>query len=1397
LFQIRTGGVLIRNRLLLCGLAAVCFLDASGPVFAAVTGLRTLRGHVPPVLAHLTPVGNLPATRQLNLAIGLPLRNHAELDELLRQLYDPASPNFHKFLTPEEFTARFGPTEADYAAVEDFARTNGLVVTGTYGNRLLLDVAGSSRAVENAFHVTLRTYRHPTENRDFFAPDAEPTVDAALPVVDVQGLSDFSRPHPKLHRVDAAGITARAATPNSGSGPVVNNVATYIGNDFRNAYMPASALNGSGQAVGLLQFDGFYASDITAYENLAGRTNIPLQTVLLDGFSGTPTTGANSGNDEVSLDIEMAMSMAPALAKIVLFEAGPNGVPNDILNSMVTFSNTVKNLSSSWGWSGGPTATTDNIFITMAAQGQSFFDASGDSDAFLPGTADAEAPSSSPYISQVGATTLTMNGTGASYASETVWNWNYDSAAGAYVGSSGGISTYYPIPLWQQGVNSFLTNGGSTTTRNIPDVAMVGDNVYVKYGNGTNGSFGGTSCAAPLWAGFMALVNQQAVAGGATNGIGFINPAVYEIANESIYNSAFNDITTGSNTWPSSPNSFYATPGYDLCTGLGTPAGTNLINALINPDPLVVVSNGGFNAIISPGGAINIAAQTFYLTNAGVSSLTWSLVNTSSWLNVSGGATLAVGAGDSVVANLNTVASNLPAGIYTANLGFSNVTSGVTHYRFFTLTVKDTLAILPTNNFIFDGIPGGPFNPTAQIITLTNTGSGVLNWSINNTSSWFNVSPNNGSLLSKAQTNVTITLAPAITNLPDGTYSAAFQVTNLASQFVQIITGRILVGRPPNGGFETGDFTAWTLTGDAGTDDYVTTGVSDVSPHSGTYFAALGEVSVQAYLSQMLPTSASQKYLLSLWLNNPLSATNSSGRRHPVIVTNNPNEFSVSWNGSTLYDKQNFGVLDWTNLQFVVTATGGSTVLQIGGRDDNSYLGLDDVSVTPVYAPAISTQPTNQTILAGSSAAFNVTIGGTPPLVYQWRKNGTNLVNGGNISGATTTVLTFTAGMTNNSGNYSVVITNVCGSITSAVATLTVTPVFAPTISIQPTNQTIFAGDSAAFNVTAGGTTPLIYQWSKNGNNIANGGNISGATTNVLTFTAATTNNNGNYTVVITNAYGSITSAVAMLTVNLLHPVIALASSENPSGFKDSLNFTAAMTPASTTGSVQFFTNGILFDSESLAAGSAASVFTASLPRGTNLITAIYSGDANDLAATNSLAQIVTNHPPVAEDYFTKRFAGLPLKIPVANLSSNWSDADGDTVSLAAIGVSTNGVTVTNNAGTLVYCNSNNVDDKFTCTITDGWGGTNFQNVYLTVLPLPGDAVLAISSLVVSGGNSIFLNLAGAPGFTYVLETTANLTAPGSWLPVVTNVVGTNGVWQFSGGITNNPQQFYRLQLVQ
>ena len=227
---------------------------ALGCCFAAsaqTTARQLLQGHVPAVVSRLVPDGRLPAATNLSLTIGLPLRNEAALNELLRQLYDPGSTNFHKFLTPPEFTARFGPTEQDYQAVIKFAEANGLTVAGTHPNRVVLDVEGSVSNIEQAFQITLRTYRHPTEARDFFAPDAEPSVPANLSVVTVEGLSDYGLPRPLLHKMDRVEISAAI----DGSGPGGN----YAGSDFRNAYVPGTTLTGAGQSVGLLEFSAYYS----------------------------------------------------------------------------------------------------------------------------------------------------------------------------------------------------------------------------------------------------------------------------------------------------------------------------------------------------------------------------------------------------------------------------------------------------------------------------------------------------------------------------------------------------------------------------------------------------------------------------------------------------------------------------------------------------------------------------------------------------------------------------------------------------------------------------------------------------------------------------------------------------------------------------------------------------------------------------------------------------------------------------------------------------------------------------------------------------------------------------------------------------------------------------------
>ena len=300
---------------------AAAMAAAFFPFTACAQGVekQTLHGHVPPAIArfHLKPTGLLPAMNRLKLAIGLPLRNQAALDRLLSEIYNPASTNYHRYLTPEQFTEQFGPTEQDYQSLIDFAKTNGLTVTTTYPNRLLLDVSGSGAAVEKVFHVKLNVYQHPTENRSFFAPDSEPSIDFSVPILHVSGLDNFSIPRPANVMRNPSGAT-NPTPAGTGSGTSGN----YIGKDFRAAYVPGVTLNGAGQIAGLLEFDGYYSSDIATYESQAGLPGVTLVNVPIDGGVSTP----GSGVAEVSLDIEMLISMAPGLSNIVVYEA-PNPSP--------------------------------------------------------------------------------------------------------------------------------------------------------------------------------------------------------------------------------------------------------------------------------------------------------------------------------------------------------------------------------------------------------------------------------------------------------------------------------------------------------------------------------------------------------------------------------------------------------------------------------------------------------------------------------------------------------------------------------------------------------------------------------------------------------------------------------------------------------------------------------------------------------------------------------------------------------------------------------------------------------------------------------------------------------------------------------------------------------------
>jgi len=257
----------------------------------------------------------------------------------------------------------------------------------------------------------------------------------------------------------------------------------------------------------------------------------------------------------------------------------------------------------------------------------------------------------------------------------------------------------------------------------------------------------------------------------------------------------------------------------------------------------------------------------------------------------------------------------------------------------------------------------------------------------------------------------------------------------------------------------------------------------------------------------------------------------------------------------------------------------------------------------------------------------------------------------------------------------------------------------------------------------------------------------------------------GNYTLI--GVSGSVVIGQAQSS-------LALSSSENPSGYLDSIFFTATV-PATASGSVIFSTNGVALSTNAISGGAAQCAATALLPRGADTITAAYAGDVNYIGATNNLTQTVTNHPPVAAPLTVTRTAGLELLIPFASLQANWSDVDGDTITLASLGpVSTNGVTLRTNLAYIIYTNGPNVNDQLSYTISDGHGGTATGVVHITITSTVWGQLQSLA--VVNRG--VTVNGVGVPGYTYQVQRTtdmvtwttlASVTAPASSLFSVTD----------------------------
>jgi len=639
-------------------------------------------------------VGRLPATQSMRLVLVLPLRNQPALDSFLQELYDPSSPSYRQFLTVEEFTTFFGPSQEDYDAVINFARSNGFTVVGTSRNHVNLDVTGSVASIEKAFHIALGVYQHPTENRTFYAPDREPTPDLAVQLWHIAGLDNYSIPKPLfVHR----NLTGKPAAT-TGSGPS----ASFLGSDMRAAYYGGS-LTGTGQSVGLLEYYGTDLADLTTYyKNVGQMNNVPITLLSTDGTS-TSCVSPSCDDTEQTLDMTQALGMAPGLSSLVMYVGSTDSA---IFNAMATAKPLNAQLSSSWTWYPADPSTDNPYFEEFSAQGQNLFQAAGDSGKW--GSGSEIFPADDVYVTSVGGTDLTTSKAAGPWASETAW-----------VDGGGGISPdHYTIPSWQTAAASGCSSC-SKTYRNGPDVSANANFTFYVCADQTTctaNEYGGTSFAAPMWAGYLALVNQQ----GATNGssaLGFINPSLYTIGLSSSYGSDFHDITSGS-------NGYSATTGYDLATGWGSPNGSGLLNALAGTS-----STPGFSLSASPSsvsvaqGSSGSSTITSTVTGGFDSTISLSASGQPAGVTVGFSPTSITGAGTSTMTM--TVASSTATGTYTITV--SGTSGSTTETTTVSLTVTGT-----SPNFTISASPTSitVARSSSGTSTITTAVSGGFNSSI-------------------------------------------------------------------------------------------------------------------------------------------------------------------------------------------------------------------------------------------------------------------------------------------------------------------------------------------------------------------------------------------------------------------------------------------------------------------------------------------------------------------------------------------------------------------------------------------------------------------------------------------------------------------------------------------
>jgi kumamolisin len=685
----------------------------------------------PPVPTGALPLGSVPSGQEVNFEVVLAPRDPAGMNALLAALYDPSSPEYHQWLPAGAFAQDFGPSQATLDATVSWLR--GLGFRANTGSGFSVDAGGPASVVAAGLGVSFDRFRL-SGGRSVFAESAAPRVPAVLSpdISAIVGLNDLPVATPELvsarGRLTTSGVPVPAAgteTPHAlSSCPAASGVADpnggYTAATLGSVYGVSALLNagfaGAGEKLAVYELAPSSSMDVQAYETCFGLHDAQ-NVVQVDG-GGTPDAG---GTAEADLDFEQIATQVPSAASVTSYEG-----PNTDMGSYDTAARIVKDdsakfISDSWGIcealqtpSGvGSMASFDVLLQMAASQGQSVFTASGDSGSedcfpFTTGLG-VDYPSSSPWVTAVGGTSRSLNGT------ETVWNGCTGVAGGSGCvpgggAGGGGTSGVDGRPVWQAGlpIPAAASCGASgSDCREVPDVSADAGVPVAFYTAGSWDLFLGTSIGAPLMAGIWA--DRASVCGPPTPGDAA--PTLYQLAAAGAIGGGFNDITSGNNDFTGTNGGDYpATAGYDLATGLGSVVAGGVactqVQSVSPPQAPAgtVVTVHGFgleNAAISFGGvgvpvlsATGTTAQVVVPNGSGTVSVT----ATGPVGNVSGQGSFTYGA---------------PSGVFTRVAGSTAIgTSIAASQASFPANGSANAVVLARSDFFSDALAGGPLAAT-------------------------------------------------------------------------------------------------------------------------------------------------------------------------------------------------------------------------------------------------------------------------------------------------------------------------------------------------------------------------------------------------------------------------------------------------------------------------------------------------------------------------------------------------------------------------------------------------------------------------------------------------------------------------------------------------------------